>query len=149
MSGRRLLALGLVLGAGWLAGCSGGGDDGVSPPPPTDYVDAEPNDFTAQSIGALDSTDITVGGTTSDADVDLYRINLTAATALFVQLDWSGGQDLEFAVSDDQGVFVTLVDTGANPETCTLPGLGPGDRLIRVDSRSSSPASYVLTIGPR
>ena len=66
-----------------------------------------------------------------------------------LQLEWQGGQDLEFAVSDDQGVFVTRVDTGSNPESCTIPALGAGDRLIRVGSRSSTTTNYVLTIGPR
>jgi len=145
---RTALALALSLGGLWLAGCSSG-DDGVSPLPPTTYVDAEPNDFNAQSLGALDSTDITVGGSTSDADVDLYSIALSEPMDLFVQLDWTSGQDLEFAVSNDQGVFVTFVDTGARPEACTLPIPGAGTRQIRVGSRSSSPANYVLTIGPR
>jgi len=146
---RTALALALSLGGLWLAGCSSG-DDGVSPGPPTTYVEAEPNDFNAQSLGALDSTDITVGGAaSSDADVDLFSITLSEPMDLFVQLDWTGGQDLEFAVSDDQGVFVTFVDTGARPEACTLPVLGASTRLIRVGSRSSSPANYVLTIGPR
>ena len=146
---RRAAAVLATLAALWLAGCSS--DDGVSPPPQnTTHVEAEPNDFTAQSLGTLDSTDITVGGSASGAgDVDLFRITLDGATDVFLQLDWTGGQDLEFAVSNDAGIFVTHVDTANRPESCTITVAGAGDRLIRVGSHASTSAGYVLTIGPR
>ena len=143
------VALALVAGGLWLAGC-GSSDDGVSPGPPTDYAEAEPNDFTAQSLGALDSTDITVGGqATGDTDVDLYQVTLTDPGGLYVQLDWSGGQDLLFAVSNEQGVFVSASDGPGHPEICYLTGLAAGDHLIRIGSHTASSVNYVLTIGPR
>ncbi len=139
-----LLALALAL-----FGCSSS-EDTTAPPPGTTHSEAEPNDSAPQSLGTLDSTDIVVGGASaSNADIDLYSVTLSATASLFVQLSWSGAQDLGVAVSNTDGVFVTNVDGTSNIEECTVLNLDPGTYRVRVGSQSTSSADYLLTIGMR
>lgn len=134
-----------------LAGCGGGGGGGgvTNPPPPTTtHTETESNDFNAQSLGTLGSTEISVGGTSSsDADVDLYRVTLASTTNIHVVLQWTGAQDLDFAVSNTAAVIVRHQDTASNPEQCNLNSLPAGNYTLRVGSRSGTAAGYVLKIG--
>jgi hypothetical protein len=133
-----------------LVGCSSSEDTGNNPPPGTTHTESEPNDSAPQAFGVLDSTDIVVGGNSaSNADIDLYSVTLSAPAALYVQLAWSGGQNLGVAVSNEDGIFVRNVDSGSNVEECTVIGLGAGTYRVRVGSQSTSSADYLLTIGAR
>ena len=146
---RILLALGLIAS---LAGCGSGGGGGGTPPTSSvrNVNEAESNDFAAQSVGALASTDIVVAGSTASAsDVDLYRVTASGPVALFVSLDWGSASDLELSISDANGTFVRHVDTLGHPESCRLPGLAAGDYTVRVGSFTNTATNYSLTLGQR
>src|SRR5262245_29707194 len=83
----------LLIAALTAAGC--GGSNPTEPPaPPND--ETEPNDFVAQSLGALTGTDINFHGTTaSGSDVDLFSVSSANAVNLFASLEWTSGSDLE------------------------------------------------------
>lgn len=147
---RHILTLTLLLLSLALAGCGGGGGGSGSTSPPPGNTEAEPNDFTSQSMGTLTGSDITFNGSAaSAADVDLYRITATGTTNLFVSLNWSNGNDLELSISNAAGIFVRTVDTAGHPETCTLPALPAGTYTIRVGSFSGTATPYTITVGSR
>lgn len=137
------------------AGCSSGGGKAAPPtqppvPGPGARSESEPNDFTAQSFGALSATDFVVSGTSaSDADVDLYSVTSSATGGLFVNLDWNSASDLDVAISNSNGVFVRHVDGSGHPETCTLIGLPAGTYTVRVGSFTNAATGYTLTLGQR
>jgi hypothetical protein len=137
----------LLIAALATAGC--GGSNPTQPPgPPND--ETEPNDFVAQSLGALTGTDIVFhGSTASGSDVDLFTVSTASTVNLYASLEWTSGSDLELTLSDQNGVFVRHVDTTGHPESCTLPGLGPGTYTIRVGSLTDVTTLYTLTIGRR
>lgn len=138
----------LLVAALCVPGC---GSSPTQPPPPTGGSgdDAEPNDFTAQPLGALSSTDFVVNGSTSSgSDVDLFSVTASATSNLYAMLDWSSASFLELSLSNQSGVFVRHV-SGGQPESCTLSGLPPGTYTIRVGSLTDVSTSYTLTIGQR
>jgi hypothetical protein len=146
---RLTLALGL---AAALAGCGGGGGGGGSPPTSSvrNVNEAESNDFSAQSVGALASTDIVVAGSTSSVrDVDLFQVTASGPVTLYASLDWTGSSNLELTISDANGIFVRHVNTTGHPESCRMPGLGAGSYTVRVGSISDATTSYSLTLGQR
>lgn len=133
-----------------LAGCGGGGGGNniTNPPAGNTHTESEPNDFTAQSLGTLGTSNFTVGGTSSsDADVDLYRVTLGATANVHVTLSWTGAPDLDVAISNANGITVNHQDTANNPEQCNLNSLPAGTYTLRVGSRTASAAAYTLTIG--
>lgn len=145
---RSTLVLALV--AAIVASCGGGG--GSKPPtaPEPGVGETEPNDFTAQSVGTLSTTDIIVNGTTSKArDVDLFRVTISAPATLLASLDWNSASDLELTISNAAGIFVREVDTAGHPESCSLPGLPAGVYTVRVGSFTDAATSYKLTLGLR
>ena len=148
----RLRLIAAVLGAtACLAGCGGKSATEPPPPPPSGArTEVEPNDFTAQSLGALFTKDFVVSGAiASGADVDLYSVSSGATFSLYASVDWSNGSDLELAISNSNGIFIRHVDTAGHPEACTLAGLPAGTYTVRVGSLRSVATSYQLTIGTR
>ena len=142
----------MVLAAVLAAGCSSGGDGGpMSPPPPQGPSESEPNDFDADTLGTLSTTDFVVSGITASAsDVDMFSMVASEAVpALLVSLDWSGSADLELAVSNADGIFIRHVDTAGHPEACTLGPLPAGTYTVRVGSFTNAATSYSLRIGKR
>jgi len=147
----------LVLALALVAGCGGkGGGPGLTtappagPPPPGSVTESEPNDFAAQTLGALSTIDFTVtGATASQSDVDLYSVTASATTGLLVNLNWNNGNDLELAISNANGIFVRHVDGSGRPETCTLIGLPAGTYTVRVGSHTNAATTYSLIIGQR
>ncbi len=147
---RHILTLTILLLSLALAGCGGGGGGSGSTSPPPGNTEAEPNDFTSQSMGTLAGSDITFSGSAaSAANVDLYRVTATGTTNLFVSLNWSNDNDLELSISNAAGIFVRTVDTAGHPETCTLPALPAGTYTIRVGSFSGTATPYTITVGSR
>ena len=145
---RSILVL-LLIAATVACGCGGGGSSPPTAPPPG-LGEAEPNDFTAQSVGTLSTSDIRVNGSTASArDVDLYSVIASAPVTLSVSLDWSGSSDLELTISNGAGVFVRHVDTAGHPESCILAGLPAGTYTVRVGSFTNAATGYSLFIGQR
>jgi len=114
-------------------------------------AEIEPNDVTAQILGALGTTDKVVSGNAGGRnDVDYYSVTLSAPASIHMALSWTGAQDLEVGVSDANGVMIRNQDTPTgNPEQCTVTARPAGSYLVRVGSRSSSAVAYSLTIGQR
>jgi len=145
----RRSTLALLLLAAIAAGCGGGSSKPPTAPEPG-LGETEPNDFTAQSVGTLSTTDILVNGTTSKArDVDLFRVTIASTATLFVNLDWNSAADLELTISNGAGIFVREVDTAGHPESCRLPGLPAGTYTVRVGSFTDVATGYTLTLGQR
>ena len=141
-----LLALPLALSS---TGCGSGGE-GTPTAPPSPASDSEPNDFAPLRLDTLRGADIQIPGTaSSDADVDWFSITTTATANLLVSLGWSGGADLDVAITDTDGVVVQHRDTAGNPERCVLSSLPAGTYLVRVGSRTSAAQAYTLTVGAR
>ena len=143
-----VLALAAVLAS---VGCS---SNPTAPPPdlpPGAIAEVEPNDSAPQSLGTLDATDKLIGGTASGRnDVDLYSVTLAAPGSIYMSLGWTGAQDLEVGVTDQNGIMIHNQDgPTANPEQCTVTGRSAGTYRVRVGSRSSSSVGYLLTIGRR
>jgi len=140
----RHLALVVVLCA---AGCSSSNPTEPGPGPGTGD-EHEPNDFAAQPLGALSSTDIVVhGSTATGSDVDLFSVTAGAAVNLFANLAWSTSSFLELTLSNQNGTFVRNLG-GANPETCTL-SLPAGTYTVRVGTLTDGATNYTLTLGQR
>jgi hypothetical protein len=132
-----------------IAGC-GGESGGPTEPPPGGTAEAEPNDFNAQLLGALSTTDFVISGSTATgADVDLFSVTAAEPVTLLASLDWSGGSDLELTISNSNGIFVRHVDTAGHPEACTIGGLPAGTYTVRVGTLSNAAQSYSLRIGKR
>jgi hypothetical protein len=143
-----LFLLGLVPGCSKKdSGPTGPGSGG---PPPGTIQEIEPNDVTAQSLGALGSTDITVAGTaTNGVDVDRYSIILNGQANLFAMVSWQGSADLALWVTLPNGIPLTLKDSGVNSESCVLPARPAGAYVIQITSKQSNATAYTLTIGTR
>jgi len=138
----------LLVAALCAPGCSSSPTQPPGPSPGTGN-ETEPNDFAAQSLGTLSSTDFVVNGSTATgSDVDLFAVTVGATANLYAKLDWSSGSYLELSLSNQNGVFVRHV-AGVRPETCTLSGLPPGTYTIRVGSLTDAASGYALTIGQR
>jgi hypothetical protein len=127
-------------------GC--GGSNPTEPEPLSDEI--EPNDFVAQGLDTLSTTDLVYHGATSGgSDVDLFMVHALAPVNLHASLDWSTGSDLELTLSNTDGLFVRHVDTNGHPESCTLSGLPAGNYTVRVGSLTDATTHYTLTIGQR
>jgi hypothetical protein len=114
------------------------------------YQEAEPNDATPQAIGALGASDIVVNGTMANGtDVDKYSISLTSVANLLAKVTWQGVGDLDLTIMSSNGIPMTIRDTGANPESCVLPGQSASAYVIQVTTKTGTATSYSLTIGPR
>jgi hypothetical protein len=143
----------LVAAAAVLA-CAGacGKSSPTEPPPPPGGArnESEPNDFSAQALGTLTTTDFVVTGSISGGgDVDLYSVTAADVFALYASLDWSTASDLELTISDANGVFVRHVDSAGHPEACTTGALPAGTYTVRVGSLTLSGTSYQLALGRR
>jgi hypothetical protein len=150
---RDIAALCVVL-AFCVVGCGGGGGGGGTPPitgPPGSIAEVEPNDPTPQAIGALGADDKVIFGLANGRnDVDLFSVTLTDPGSLYMSLSWTGAQDLEVGVTDQNGIVVHNQDTPtANPEACIVTGQAAGTYTVRVGSHSTSGVYYLLTVGVR
>ncbi|HKQ58217.1 MAG TPA: PPC domain-containing protein [Candidatus Eisenbacteria bacterium] len=142
-----------LVGAWMLIGC---GKSPTAPPPPTlppgAIAEVEPNDPTPQALGVLDTADVVIGGTASGrADVDYYTVVLSTSGSIYTSLSWTGSlPDLEVGVANGAGIMIHNQDSpAANPEACTVTGLGPGTYRVRVGTRTAANTFYLLTIGRR
>lgn len=147
----KMLRFAFVLGAvAILAGGCASSDDPTGPPIPPANGENEPNDFNAQTLGTLSSTDFEISATASSAsDVDLFKVTASAPVNLIASVDWAGTADLELSISNSSGIFVRHVDTGGHPEQCVLTGLPAGTYTVRVGSFTSAATHYTLTVGVR
>lgn len=113
--------------------------------------EVEPNDQTAQALGALGTTDVTVNGSAlSASDVDKYTITLGATTNLHADITWTGGGDLGVGIMNPAGIMLTFRNTGVSPRGCTL-SVPAGTYTIYVNANGGAgyPQGYSLKIGPR
>lgn len=112
--------------------------------------ESEPNDVSPQSIGSLGTVDLFVAGEASSAsDVDLYSIQLTVATNMFISVSWQSAADLDLGIMNANRIMINAQNTSANPERCTLGGLPAGTYIVQITSHTQSSTAYSLTIGPR
>ncbi len=121
--------VGMLMIAGALGSCSGGGDHGAGRPPSGGCVlvgEQEPNatPLTAQFLGGLIIGDcVGVAGSLFDpADVDSYRVLVQESLSLVVTLDHSPLVDFDIQLFDaDTGQLI--LDCGSNvvPEVCVVP----------------------------
>ena len=121
--------VGILMIAGALGSCSGGGDHGAGRPPSGGCVlvgEQEPNatPLTAQFLGGLIIGDcVGVAGSLFDpADVDSYRVLVQESLSLVVTLDHSPLVDFDIQLFDaDTGQLI--LDCGSNvvPEVCVVP----------------------------
>jgi hypothetical protein len=144
----------IALAGAWLCAGCGGGPTAPEPPPPLPpgaIAEVEPNDPTPQSIGVLDTADVVIGGVAAGrTDVDYYTVVLGTGGSIYTSLSWTGPPDLEVGVANTLGIMIHNQDSpGANPEVCTVTGLGPGTYRVRVGTRTAANTSYLLTIGRR
>ena len=150
MKSFKFVFVSFILLIGIISGCKK--DDVSTAPPATGTVnEVEPNDQTAQALGALGTTDITVVGSASTAnDVDKYTITLGATTNLHADITWAGGGDLAVGITDQNGNLVAFRNTGVSPRGCTLPRVaGTYSIYINANGTTGFPQAYSLKIGPR
>lgn len=147
----NIVAASCVL-ATFLAGCKK--ESGTTEPPivnpPGTINEVEPNNTTAQSLGALGATDINVAGSASGVtDIDLFSVQLTGATNFFVSVSWTGGSDLDFEIMNSANININAQAGTANPERCTLSSLAAGTYVVKVSTKSTATTQYLLTVGKR
>jgi hypothetical protein len=147
----RLVLICLLL-IGTISGCKKD-DEGTAPPPVAAGTvnEIEPNDQTAQALGALGTTDVTVVGSASTAnDIDKYTVILGATSNLHADITWAGGGDLGVGVMNPAGIMLTFRNTGVSPRGCTL-SVPAGTYTIYVNANGGAgyPQGYSLKIGPR
>jgi len=137
---------------GTITGCKKDDSGPAAPPVAAGTVnEVESNDQTAQALGALGTTDITVIGSTSTAnDIDKYAIILGATTNLHADITWAGGGDLGVGIMNPAGIMLTFRNTGVSPRGCTL-SVPAGTYTIYVNANGAAgfPQGYSLKIGPR
>src|SRR5712692_5375596 len=151
--------VGILMIAGALGSCSGGGDHGDGRPPSGGCVlvgEQEPNAtfLTAQFLGDLLVGDcVAVAGSLFDpADVDSYRVLIQESLSLVVTLDHSPFVDFDIQLFDaDTGQLI--LDCGSNvvPEVCVVP-FAVRSRDIAVDIVITSvvgAGTYTLTLDPQ
>ena len=156
MTGRHWGWVGILMIAGVLGGCSGGGDHNGGHPTSGGCVlvgEQEPNDtiLTAQFLGDLIVGDcVVVAGSLFDpADVDSYRVLIQESLSLVVTLDHSPFVDFDIQLFDaDTGQLI--LDCGSNvvPEVCVVP-FAVRSRDIAVDIVITSvvgAGTYTLTL---
>ena len=151
MKSFKLVFMCLLL-VGTISGCKKD-DNGTSAPPvtPGTVNEVEPNDQTAQALGALGTADLTVSGSASLAnDVDKYTITLGAVSNLHADITWTGGGDLGVGIMDPAGIMLTFRNTGASPRGCTL-SVPAGTYTIYINANGGAgyPQAYSLKIGSR
>ncbi len=146
----------ILMIAGAVAGCSGGGDQNDGHPASSGCVlvgEQEPNAtfLTAQFLGDLLVGDcVAVAGSLFDpADVDSYRVLIQESLSLVVTLDHSPFVDFDIQLFDaDTGQLI--LDCGSNvvPEVCVVP-FAVRSRDIAVDIVITSvvgAGTYTLTL---
>jgi hypothetical protein len=146
----------ILMIAGAVAGCSGGGNQNDGHPASSGCVlvgEQEPNDtiLTAQFLGDLIIGDcVAVAGSLFDpADVDIYRVLIQESLSLVVTLDHSPFVDFDIQLFDaDTGQLI--LDCGSNvvPEVCVVP-FAVRSRDIAVDIVITSvvgAGTYTLTL---
>jgi hypothetical protein len=147
----RLVFICLLL-IGTIAGCKKDDSSPAAPPPASGTVtEVEPNDQTAQALGALGTTDVTVNGSGATvSDIDRYSIILGATTNLHADITWTGGGDLGVGIMNPAGIMLTFRNTGTSPRGCTL-SVPAGTYTIYVNANGGTgyPQAYALKIGPR
>jgi hypothetical protein len=147
-----ILAFICLLCIGTIPGCK---KDAESTAPPTVAAgtvnEVEPNDQTAQALGVLGTTDVTVVGSASTTnDVDKYTVVLGATTNLHADITWAGGGDLGVGIMNPAGIMLTFRNTGVSPRGCTL-SVPAGTYTVYVNANGAAgfPQGYSLKIGPR
>ena len=146
----------ILMIAGAVVGCSGGGDQNDGHPASRGCVlvgEQEPNAtfLTAQFLGDLLVGDcVAVAGSLFDpADVDSYRVLIQESLSLVVTLDHSPFVDFDIQLFDaDTGQLI--LDCGSNvvPEVCVVP-FAVRSRDIAVDVVVTSvvgAGTYTLTL---
>ena len=146
----------ILMIAGAVVGCSGGGDQNDGHPASSGCVlvgEQEPNAtfLTAQFLGDLLVGDcVAVAGSLFDpADVDSYRVLIQESLSLVVTLDHSPFVDFDIQLFDaDTGQLI--LDCGSNvvPEVCVVP-FAVRSRDIAVDIVITSvvgAGTYTLTL---
>src|SRR5712692_771831 len=151
--------IGVLMIAGALGGCSGGGDHNAGGPGSSGCVlvaEQEPNDtiLTAQFLGDLIVGDcfVVAGSLFDPVDVDGYRVLIQESLNLVVTLDHSPFVDFDIQLFDaDTGQLI--LDCGSNvvPEVCVVP-FAVRSRDIAVDIVITSvvgAGTYTLTLDPQ
>jgi hypothetical protein len=158
MTRRRWWSVGMVgilMIAGALGGCGGGGDgDGQRARDGCFLIgEREPNDtfLTAQFLGDVFVDDcFTVDGSIFDpADVDSYRVLIQENLSLVVTLDHSRQVDFDVQLFDaDRGQLIRDCGINVVPEVCVVSfDVGSGDIAVDVVVTSFIGAgTYTLTL---
>ena len=156
MTHRRWWWVGLLMIAGAVAGCSGGGDhnDGQHASGGCVLVgEQEPNAtaLTAQFLGDLfvDDCVIVNGSLFNPADVDSYRVLIQESLTLVVTLDHSPRVDFDIQLFNaDTGQLIRDCGISVVPEVCVVP-FAVRSRDIAVDvvvTSTIGAGMYTLTL---
>jgi cyanophycinase-like exopeptidase len=129
---KGLLTLGVLLCSQWtLAACLS--------------AEVEPNDTDTTANTGLCSGVAVSGSISSSTDYDWYKLDVSAAGTININLAHDSGIDLDWYLYKNTGSYVAYRSTASNPETGSYSATAAGTYYVRVKSYSGS-GRYTLTV---
>lgn len=111
-------------------------------------AELEPNNSdTAANIDVCAGTAIS-GSISNTADLDWYKLTVTAPGTISISLSHAAGIDLDWFLYPATGSYIAYASTSANPETGSKAVTAAGTYYIRVKSYSGSGAYSLTVSGP-
>lgn len=108
-------------------------------------VEAEPNNADTSANTSMCSGTAVSGAIASTTDYDWYKLDVTSAGAINVNLAHDAGIDLDWYLYKASGSYVAYRSTASNPETGSYAATAAGTYYVRVKSYTGS-GRYTLTV---
>ena len=108
-------------------------------------AEAEPNNADTSANGGMCSGAAVTGTIGSSSDVDWFKIDVTGAGTISVNLAHDSGIDLDWYLYKATGSYVAYRSTASNPETGTYNATAAGTYYVRV-KRYSGSGRYTLNV---
>jgi cyanophycinase len=111
-------------------------------------AETEPNNTdTTASTGLCSGTSVT-GSISSSSDYDWYKLDVTGAGTISINLSHGSGVDFDWYLYATTGSYIASASTTNNPETGSKAVTAAGTYYVRVKSYSGTGAYTLNVTGP-
>lgn len=108
-------------------------------------AEVEPNNSDTSANTGVCSGNAISGSISSTSDYDWYRLDVTAAGTISINLSHASGIDLDWYLYPATGSYVASASTTSNPETGSYNASAAGTYYVRVKSYSGT-GTYSLSV---
>jgi cyanophycinase len=111
-------------------------------------AEMEPNNTdTAANVGLCSGTNVT-GSISSSSDYDWYKLDVTGAGTISINLSHGSGVDFDWYLYAATGSYIAYASTSNNPETGSKAVTAAGSYYVRVKNYSGTGAYTLNVSGP-